>query len=83
MFPTCIRTQEMWGSVISVGCVLLCLISKQVMTQGMREYAIDNFLCTLASIPNSFKTPKMCENAVIEDPFSVEYFPDCYRTQNV
>lgn len=72
MFPICIRMQKTWQSIISVDCVLLSLILEQVMTQEIREYAIDNFPCTLASIPNSFKTQKMCEHAVTEDPFSAE-----------
>ena len=46
------------------------------------EYAIDNFSCTLASVPNFFKTKKLCENAVTEEPFTIKFVPDCYKTQN-
>ena len=33
------------------------------------------------SVPNSLKAQKMCENAVIEEPFTTESLPDCYKTQ--
>ena len=35
------------------------------------------------SIPNWYKTQKMCERNVSEDPFILFYCPDRYRTQRV
>lgn len=40
-------------------------------------------LFLLETIPDSLKTQKMWENAVIEDWFATEFAPDCYKTQKI
>ena len=47
----------------------------------MRDYAIDNCPCSLVYVLNSFKTQKMFENAVMEDPYTIKFVPDCYKTE--
>ena len=51
------------------------------MIQKMCGKAVNRCFFVFDSIPNQYKTQKMCSSIICEDPFSIRYDLDQYKTQ--
>ena len=45
--------------------------------------AIDTCLCVFDSVPNQYKTQKMYNKVVSNDPFILKHCPNRYKTQEM
>ena len=45
--------------------------------------AVNRCFFVFDSIPNQYKTQKMCSSIICEDPFSIRYDLDQYKTQQM
>ena len=52
-----------------------------LMIQKMCGKAVNRCFFVFDSIPNQYKTQKMCSSIICEDPFSIRYDLDQYKTQ--
>ena len=49
----------------------------------MSNKAVEKDPCSLAEVPDHFKTQGMCNKAVEKDPCSLMNVPDHFKTQDV
>ena len=73
--------EEMGKEVIKLTCAGVVNIPKYVTgIQGVHDAVRP---CSLALIPDEFKTQKICKKSVEHDPWSLKYIPDHLKTQDM